>query len=1343
MCECDWQDNFWFQHIGVAMEAGESAERFRRDLQDPRSRLHQWVANQQCPEQVSVFLWNQEGKQFGFDVKGVVSLNNEAYKPENRRLISSVCLPGNLLLHFWCAHRFLLVGHLAQPAQSEAVWQQLRGWWHHMRAIRDILVPEIAACLSRAPWPLAEQGGLVKQWVEGWIGDVNSTAEPRLAFEPTTGRVDVNAMVYNGTLTHRRRGIVPKVRTCLPLKNAGSCWPMHAQFTTESCSHCCDPSKGPYGDEACWRDGRRSFQACCQQDYKGVRCEEHRKEEPGCLDCPSSLSFFCEEEHKYWMIKAWHALNQTIYSYNDWLNITRNHTLKLEEATNNVTMAVHAYNHSARALVRSSARIARLLAVPDKAWVEGEILARTRHLEEKLNVTLLETKSNLTEARKNESDSLHRLNFANFKFSEANKTYFVQVNRLDTIAKREDEIYDLLPMIENNITVARHNRSIAQSELDTILPLYTNFTSVMADISVSLNESSSALAKINADIAVVDEDLKDLLDHERASARLKVIVNETNAKLLIKANYTAEFKTVNGALTAALKACDTANSSRVAESALCSQLTAAEDALVVAGRSLDGAVRNATKTNGLWRRAKKFDNMFMSNMTDYKVQLKMHVAAFTEERELNGTLADLYARHKTEKEVKEHDEAVLFNATANVTALTTLRAEISHEISTAEKVMTELTDLINRSGKALARAQSERTKFTADLADSKIRRDERRAELELAKGVEDEALAALVPLKQRISDLRKQLSTGEATLMEKLRVLAGERNVAAAAVKRAREIFDERRRAQEAAYPWMPTAAWRAMDWVALNAEVSSDDENFRRGRAAVAAVEAAEAAVAQAEVGTTAVEAEIGNLKREIDDFEAKLSAAWKATRPARDAAKMRRVVYEASETGVAVLGENLQRRVSEVARLEISIPADKANLTTTSERHGNLTHAEFPRVDAALQEAVVVQTSAHATWEATVARVEELELEIADKERLRDVVNEARLSTEMSLREYTPEIFRMRFPVIASLESEARRANESLSTETRKFETTTEWLNRTRSSKRKLEEEISVADLLCANVSLHQSQSKSWKNQLDQISSDLYWLEQDERTQLAILNQTALENLDQEKFARRVELLARASEMKSIISLGRARQNATETENAEILQKFKQLNETVTTLEISEWRGRAKIAELMEELTTFKDERKSNADDIRRAQRVFAETRKNVTRAEEELEILKDESMRWETRLNATGARKSHAERRLLEAKTLREKVDTFLNFNATAGEYRTWSAVHMERAAMLNWTRGNFSEQEEVLKNSTRKVEELYKEYVNTEKYFYQKEAEWKDYERRVTEGLEEKLDFVHEL
>jgi chromosome segregation ATPase len=44
-------------------------------------------------------------------------------------------------------------------------------------------------------------------------------------------------------------------------------------------------------------------------------CEEIRKSTPGCLDCPQSLSFFCEEAHKFRAVKAWQHMNETWFEY--------------------------------------------------------------------------------------------------------------------------------------------------------------------------------------------------------------------------------------------------------------------------------------------------------------------------------------------------------------------------------------------------------------------------------------------------------------------------------------------------------------------------------------------------------------------------------------------------------------------------------------------------------------------------------------------------------------------------------------------------------------------------------------------------------------------------------------------------------------------------------------------------------------------------------------------------------------------------------------------------------------------------------------------------------------------
>jgi hypothetical protein len=278
-------------------------------------------------------MYNAEEKVYSFDPKGVMKLSHEAWRPENRELIKNLCPVGNVILHFWCAHQFLIKAGVPGYSVNETeTWNLLRAWYAHMRSLQQWLdQEEIMKCLPRSSFPFNESSSQdIVAWVYKAIGNATLGEEPKLLFNSGTGLIHLPSFVFTGKLKHSRRNVNPKNRVCIPIADP-SCWPLKALYQADSCSLCCDPNKGPFGDPSCWRGGR-TYERCCQQDFRNVKCEEIRKSTPGCIDCAQSLSFFCEEAHRFDAVKAWQHMNETYYEYLAELNITRD--LKIEVAQN-------------------------------------------------------------------------------------------------------------------------------------------------------------------------------------------------------------------------------------------------------------------------------------------------------------------------------------------------------------------------------------------------------------------------------------------------------------------------------------------------------------------------------------------------------------------------------------------------------------------------------------------------------------------------------------------------------------------------------------------------------------------------------------------------------------------------------------------------------------------------------------------------------------------------------------------------------------------------------------------------------------------------------------------------
>ena len=267
-----------------------------------------------------------------------MKLSHEAWRPENRELVKNICPVGNMILHFWCAHKFLYKAGVPEyPATDPTRIEWLRGWYSHMRSLQQFLdQEEIQKCLPRSSFPFNQTSmDEIVAWTYKTIGNSSLGEEPRLLFNSATGLIHIPSFAFSSALRHNRRNVHPKNRVCIPMADP-SCWPTTAVYQPDSCSLCCDPNKGPFGDPACWRSGR-TYERCCQQDFRNVKCEEIRKSTPGCIDCPQSLSFFCEEAHKFDTVKAWQHMNETYHEYLAELNTTRD--LKLEIETNITQLA--------------------------------------------------------------------------------------------------------------------------------------------------------------------------------------------------------------------------------------------------------------------------------------------------------------------------------------------------------------------------------------------------------------------------------------------------------------------------------------------------------------------------------------------------------------------------------------------------------------------------------------------------------------------------------------------------------------------------------------------------------------------------------------------------------------------------------------------------------------------------------------------------------------------------------------------------------------------------------------------------------------------------------------------
>ena len=293
-------------------------------------------------------------------------------------------------------------------------WNMLRGWYAHMKSLQSFIVlPEIQTCLKRSSFPFNDDTvtGL-HDWTFKAIGNATMGEEPKLLFNTGTGLIDIRSFAFPLGLRHSRRNVNPKNRVCLPLLDR-TCWPEKAHWQVDSCTICCDPSKGPFGDPSCWQNGR-SYERCCQQDFKGVMCDEIRKSTPGCLDCPQHLSFFCEEEHRFRVVRAWSLMNETFWKHKEELNTTRDLERDLQYIETRIELFESLFNESLPRLVANqSAFLSALQLDPAKRILEFQINRQNDTLRHYLTTVRAPIASNYTLVKRERDNAFNSHKSAN------------------------------------------------------------------------------------------------------------------------------------------------------------------------------------------------------------------------------------------------------------------------------------------------------------------------------------------------------------------------------------------------------------------------------------------------------------------------------------------------------------------------------------------------------------------------------------------------------------------------------------------------------------------------------------------------------------------------------------------------------------------------------------------------------------------------------------------------------------------------------------------------------------------------------------------------------------------
>ncbi|KAF4677431.1 hypothetical protein FOL47_001643 [Perkinsus chesapeaki] len=390
---CTSPTPFTFTQVDQSFVGDPQDGGFKARLGNPEHPLYQWIMDQTCPHEIHTFLFNQEGKKYAFSPQSIVDLGQEAWRDYNREMIKWACPVGNMLLHFWCVHQYLIKLSDPEPRKYDDV------------------------------------DGLNEQLrLQGWY-------------------------------------------------------------------------------------------------------QEIRKEEEGCVDCPRSLSYYCDEEHKFRMVKAWHVMNESLYAYNAQLKKLGELEDKTASFVANLTLAEQRLNASERAHAHQQARILPIINHDMNRLATFDLARAEESLHYIINVSMPPIVNNFTKTSESLTAAEEALSVAVRTTREANDTLIETTRRLhamqerlphlieEELPNREKELQQAKQIAE--VTLSAFHAACNGSEISTIRNNLKAASAAYQSARSEMESAEAALALWNESIGI-----QELIDKKTVAAQK---LNETLA----------------------------------------------------------------------------------------------------------------------------------------------------------------------------------------------------------------------------------------------------------------------------------------------------------------------------------------------------------------------------------------------------------------------------------------------------------------------------------------------------------------------------------------------------------------------------------------------------------------------------------------------------------------------------------------------------------------------------------------------------------------------------------------------------------------------------------------------
>lgn len=155
--------------------------------------------------------------------------------PDVRQKLTEICLPGRIALQLICLHVFVHGIKDFHAAKAYAL------------KMRELLTM-VDTCLDdQTPWSFPGLKKFLRPWQKEELPHAS-----KMAWYPDPGQMRAK------TPAESQNHFFP----CVPLKDP-ECFPAGSNAEYTSCTTCCDPGHGPFGNVNCF-DGVYTFTRCCQ-----------------------------------------------------------------------------------------------------------------------------------------------------------------------------------------------------------------------------------------------------------------------------------------------------------------------------------------------------------------------------------------------------------------------------------------------------------------------------------------------------------------------------------------------------------------------------------------------------------------------------------------------------------------------------------------------------------------------------------------------------------------------------------------------------------------------------------------------------------------------------------------------------------------------------------------------------------------------------------------------------------------------------------------------------------------------------------------------------------------------